>query len=243
MAARRAPAGALAGLGGLLLSFAMAASARADTPKPDRAAAPLCAAARVAVAKTGFTADASGNFRATGTWQASGGATGVFLEYRIDSDRYKSEWQQGAAGQWAYADSFPECGGHTTRIHAIPLVTVGDHEVICFEQDRSVAANFESACLPAAAIVGCSWTCQAGPPAVCSGSCTARASGDPVGFAPYWGLDDGGYAAGQEGSRSGPWTERITCAPGERVSFKVRGHGGAGGWSPPVEIPCGQSKP
>jgi len=227
----------------LLATSALAAGARADTPKPDRAAAPLCAAARSAVAKTGFTEDRRGSFRMTGTWQASGGASGAYIEYRIDSDRYGSEQQRGAAGQWVYKDSFPECGDHTARVHVFPVVTAGGRDVICLEQDQSVPAPFASSCLPTAAIVGCSWKCQSGPAGVCTGECTGKGMDDPGGYAPFWGRNDGGYQPGTAPGRSGPWTDRITCVRGERVSFKVRGRAGTGGWSPAVEIPCGQEKP
>lgn len=227
-----------------LLPLALVAvGARADTPKPDRSAAPLCAAARAAIAKTGFTEDRRGNFRMTGTWQASGGATGVYLEYRIDSDRYGSEQQRGAAGEWAYKDSFPECGNHTARVHVFPVVAAGGREVVCLDQERSVPAPFVSSCLPAAEIVGCTWKCEPGPAGVCTGECTGKGSGDTSGYAPFWGRNDGGYEAGKAPGGTGPWTERITCARGERVSFKVRGHAGTGGWSPAAEIPCGQEKP
>jgi len=231
----------------LLLAAAGAAgtagtAARADTPKPDRAAAPLCAAARATLAMTSFTEDHRGNFRASGTWQASGGATGVALEYRIDSDRYGAESQRGSAGKWVYVDSFPECDFHTARIHVFPLVVVAGRDVICLDQDQSVAGNFESACLPTAEIVGCDWRCEAGPPAVCAGTCTGRASGDPGGYVPFWGVDDRSYEAGQGDDRAGPWHQRITCSPGQQVSFKVRGRAGTGGFSAVVEVPCGQAK-
>lgn len=220
-------------------------SARANTPKPDRAVAPLCAAARATLAKTGFTEDGKGSFRAAGTWQASGGASGVFLDFRIDGDRYAAESQRGAAGAWVYADRFTECGRHTARIYVFPVVTAGGRDVICLGQGRSVPGAFVSDCLPTASIVGCEWSCQPGPPAACRGTCTGRATGDPLGYVPFWGRDGGGYqpGEGEGGGERGRWTERITCAPGQRVSFKVRGHAGTGGWSPVVEVPCGPAKP
>lgn len=219
--------------------------ARANTPKPDRAVAPLCTTARAALAKTGFSEDGKGSFRATGTWQASGGAAGVFLDYRIDGDRYGAEAQRGAAGEWVYADRFAECGRHTARIYVFPFVTAGGRDVICLGQGRSVPGAFASGCLPVAEILGCAWSCQDGPAAVCSGTCTGQASGDASGYVPFWGHDGGGYRAGE---RSGnqetmQWTERIACSRGQRVSFKVRGHAGTGGWSPVAEVPCGRAKP
>ncbi len=221
----------------------LAGSARADTSKTDRVAVPLCEKARSAIEQTDFTADEAGNFRAAGTWRASGGATGVYIEFRIDSDRYGAEWQRGASGSWAYRDSFPECSFHTQRVHAYPVVTVGGRQVICLSKDQSVFGNFNSRCLAAAEIVGCTWKCQPGPPAACSGTCIGQASGDHMGYAPFWGLNDSGYSPATQEGRSGPWTERITCAPGQTVTFKVRGHAGAGSWSPIAEIPCGAEKP
>jgi hypothetical protein len=226
-----------------ILAVAGVRAMRADTPKPDRAAEALCAAARASIAKTGFTEDHRGKFHMTGTWQVSGGASGVYIEDRIDSDRYGSESQRGAAGQWVYDDNFPECDNHTARVHVFPVVTVGGRDVICLSQDKSVPAPFESSCLPTAEIVGCAWKCEPGPSGACTGECTGKGTGDAGGYAPFWGRNDGGYQAGTAPGKAGPWTDRITCVRGERVSFKVRGHAGTGGWSPPVEIPCGQEKP
>jgi len=234
----------IAVLAALLAAAALgpAGTARGDQPKPDRPAAAVCAEADATPEKTSFTEDHHGSFRVAGTWKASGKAVGVQLEYRIDSDRYGAESQRGAEGRWTYVDAFPECGPHTTRIHAYPLVLVGGREVICLGRDRSVAANFESSCLPEAQITGCAWRCNPGPPAVCTGTCTGQASGDLGGYVPYWGLDDAGYQAGPENDRQGPWTQSITCTPGQKVSFKVRGRAGTGGYSPPVEVPCSEAK-
>jgi len=203
----------------------------------DRAATALCANARATLQLTGFHADEHGRFEATGTWQTSG--SGVYFEFRVDGDRYGAETQQGSVGRWRYADAFAECEPHTARAHVFPMVTVGGRDIACLDQDQSVAHNFETDCRAAVEITSCVWRCQPGQAAVCTGTCTARASGDPIGYAAFWGINDGGYTPG-EGDNRGPWTRSVTCCPGQRVSFKVRDHAGAGAWSKVVEAVCGK---
>jgi hypothetical protein len=201
-------------------------------------AADVCSAARSAVALANLAAAEDGSIRANGTWQVSGGV-GVLLEYRIDSGRVQSETRAGASGSWDFSHS-ESCGRHVFRVYAFPTVAAAGRQVHCLETPPFSNQVFTIPCGPFAAIVACNWECSEPPDARCAGTCTGTARGGrPGGYMAFWGVDGAKFQP-SEATGAGPWTGTVACKVGERVSFKVRDQGGIGGWSDPVEKPCGK---
>lgn len=201
-------------------------------------AADSCAAASAAVAVTEVVF-ADGVVTAHGSWEVQG-AGSAMLEYRIDQDRLQSEVRPGAAGTWEVTQAFALCGPHTLRVYAFPAVQEGGRLVHCLERGASQPARFTVSCAPVARIDGCSWECAGeGAERRCTGTCTASASGGRSLPMPFWGLDGAGFQAVPPPS-AGPWTQPVSCTPGQRVSFKVRDRNGAGAWSAVAERACGE---
>jgi hypothetical protein len=103
----------------------------------------------------------------------------------------------------------------------------------------SAPRRFEISCAPKAEIVDCQWECEAGETPQCSGVCTASARLGKGGYLPFWGLNGEGWQQAAESASEGPWSFPVTCAPGQRISFKVRDRSGRGLWSEVDEIGCG----
>jgi len=216
-----------------LLALAPAA-ARADI---NRATSPACAQAGVAVEVTGATSRGDA-ILGEGTWKALGGADGVTLEVHIHGDRYHVEHQKGAAGSFRFDGDFKRCGTFMFRVYAYPTVREDGREVECLTRSRTVGKKFTRDCAPTAEIVRCAWECADDPKLGCAGTCTGAARGGEQTLVGLWGVDDAGYDA-VAGSPYGPWMAVVRCKPGERVSFKVRDHGGAGAFSAVASKPCG----
>jgi hypothetical protein len=175
--------------------------------------------------------------RAAGTWTASGGADGVALEYRIDSNRHQADAFSGpgAQGHWHFeepADTV-DCGPHALRVWAYPIVNEEGKQRVCLTNGTSAQKTVKISCTPRARIESCRWQCSAGS---CTGSCTGTASHGHPGYVPFWGIGDvetnGPYGVG-------PWTHDLTCKTGERVTLRVRDGSGFGLWSQKVERICG----
>lgn len=179
---------------------------------------------------------------AQGTWQVSGGADGVVLEYRIASDRLQAESQRGTSGSWEIATLDPEverCGRFTLRVFAFPSVRAGERQLHCLKRGSSVPQQFEISCAPVAEIIQCDWECTGGENPACSGLCTGMARRGKLSYIPFWGVDGDGWRQGADIASAGPWTRPVTCTPGQHISFKVRNRGENGLWSEVDEIGCG----
>lgn len=200
-------------------------------------AADVCAAARAGLTITDFSVE-EGMVKARGTWEVGEGSPGVLIEYRIDQDRYQLESWSGAAGTWEFIQAFPACDRHTVRVNAFPSVKDGARVVHCVENVGSVTRTFDLSCAPVADLGLCEWECSEGPPARCAGTCTGTGRSGVRGKVALRGINDDNYEL-VEGPRQGPWTFTVTCAPGERVSFKLRDNDGTGAFSNVAERPCG----
>jgi hypothetical protein len=177
------------------------------------------------------------SIQAAGIWSAAGGADGVLLEYRIDMDRYQSETRTGTSGSWSISQEYlHHCGKHTLRVFSFPMIRDGDRVVACLENGSSTPRPFEFSCEPVARIDSCDWKCSEDE---CRGTCTGSAREGVPDYAAYWGLNNAHYEA-VEGFTPGPWTHDVTCQPGEKVTFKVRGRNGTGVWSKVAERVCGE---
>jgi hypothetical protein len=199
-----------------------------------------CQSAQTAVTISGIEIKDS-TVQAKGTWQANSPAAGVMLEFRVDSDRLESEDQAGTSGAWSldHDIAFEGCGQHTLRVYAFPYVMEGNRQVHCLQKNTSTPKRFEVSCAPVVDILGCNWECGEDPKPECQGTCSASARRGRLSYVPYWGLDDANYQSGGDPSE-GPWTQAVTCAPGQKVSFKVRDKNGLGFWSNVATRECGK---
>jgi hypothetical protein len=201
----------------------------------------LCSTATAAVTIADLAVGES-SIDAKGTWQAGGGAAGILLEYRIDSDRMQIESQSGASGSWEIARMEPNdgrCGRHTLRVYVYPSVQDGARQLHCLARGSSAPRQFEISCAPIAEIVDCQWECTGGDSPQCTGICSASARKGRLGYVPFWGVNGVGWQQGGGEPSGGPWTHPVACAVGQRISFKVRDRDGRGLWSEVDEIGCG----
>jgi len=225
---------------GLILFISVLAAGTLDAEsndRPNRPAAGLCKEVGIKVVNDGLHYE-GGSVKVSGSWEAPGGPVrGVLLEYRLDSDRYQAETQSGSAGKWRYSEEFKECGSHVFEIVAFPSVVEDGRTVYCLPLGKTVRAFFDLPCQGMTSRLDCTgWSCKDGR---CTGTCTGDATGGEWGYVALFGVNDANYA-NLPSSPKGPWTYTVTCAPGERVSFKARDRLGAGGFSPITERPCGQ---
>lgn len=208
---------------------------------PALAADGLCSAATASVTITGLELGED-SVAAKGTWQVGGGAVGVLLDYRINNARGPMESRVGTSGTWEIPrlDLVDKsCGHRELRVQAFPSVQDGPRQIHCVAQGSSAPRLFEISCAPKAEIVDCQWECEGGEAPQCSGICAASARLGRAGYLPFWGLDGEGWQQGAEAASEGPWSHPVTCAPGQRISFKVRDRKGRGLWSEVDEIGCG----
>lgn len=177
---------------------------------------------------------------AKGTWQSGGTAAGVILEYRFDSDRLQSEGQAGPSGSWQMSQDLAGygCANHTLRVTAVPYVQEGVSQVHCLNRSSYVKQTFPVSCAPVVEIVGCQWECDAEKEPHCTGTCTGVARRGRLSYAPYWGVNNDAYQPGGEPGE-GPFTQAVSCVPGQKISFKVRDRDGRGYWSEVAEVGCG----
>jgi hypothetical protein len=205
----------------------------------------LCPAATASATITELTVKES-VIESKGTWQAGGGAPGVVLEYRFDSDRLQSENQAGPAGTWHITQDLAGygCGKITLRVTAVPYVQEGVSQVHCLNRSTFVKQTFEISCAPVAEIVDCRWECDGGTGGKtpgCTGTCTGSARRGKLSYLPSWGVNgDAWQSAAQSGE--GPFTQAVTCMPGQKISFKVRDRDGRGLWSNVAELGCGKTE-
>jgi hypothetical protein len=224
----------------LSIGWLLAAPAPALTPVSEEIQA-LCRSAQ-AVLHVDEATFSEGLMKAHGKWEVKGGASAVMLEYRVDMDRQQSEVRPGESGTWEAAQPWKKCGEvYTLRVYAFPVVAVGPRLVHCLEKGTSVPSRFTISCAPAAEIGDCRWDCKgADGDRHCSGICTASVKGGRPPYLPFWGVDKLDFQPAQPPAE-GPWTHPVACAPGQRISFKVRDYHGTGVWSPVVEKECGVS--
>ena len=221
------------------LSMWMLAACMAAAPA--LAADDLCSTATASVTITDLEVG-EGSIAVKGTWQVGGGAVGVLLDYRINNARGPMESRSGTSGTWEIPriDLIDKsCGHRELRVQAFPSVQDGARQVHCVAQGSSAPRLFEISCAPKAEIVDCQWECEAGETPRCSGICAASARLGRAGYLPFWGVDGEGWQQGAEAPSEGPWSHPVTCAPGQRISFKVRDRNGRGLWSEVDEIGCG----
>lgn len=211
------------------------AVAPASPPKSD-----VCAGAKGAVTIESVSF-ADGLLKAAGTWRVGEGRVGALVEYRIQSDRQAAEVRSGPEGTWEAALPYDRCGRSVLRVDVFPSVKSGAVQVHCLADGQAVTRSFQVDCTPAAGIGPCQWECaeEQGKPDWCSGSCTATAKGGEGSLVAMIGMNDKDYQL-VEGPEFGPWTAAVTCAAGDKVSFKVRDHVGSGAFSNVAELPCGK---
>lgn len=173
-----------------------------------------------------------------GGWQSGGSAAGVIVEYRFDSDRLQSEGQAGPSGNWHITQEILGCGNHTLRVTAVPYVQDGVRQVHCLNQSTFVKQTFAVSCAPVAEIVDCQWECTGGKEPSCTGNCTGAARRGKLSYLPYWGVNGDAWQPA-EMAGVGPFTQVVSCVPGQRISFKVRDRDGRGSWSEVDELGCG----
>lgn len=201
-------------------------------------AADLCAGVSSTMTLSELAMAGEDSIQGKGSWKAAGGAAGVMLETRIDSDRMQSEAQAGTSGSWSITQEVTQgCGRHTVRFFAFPYVQDGTRQVHCLKQGSSAAKQFEISCLPVVEIVDCQWECSGEE---CTGTCTAEARRGKLTYVPHWGVNGESWLAGEPSE--GPWTQPVACKPGQRISFKVRDRDGRGQWSELDEIGCGATE-
>jgi len=228
---------AVAALATLLAALAAGALRAEDSESPPgRGASGRCAGANVTFDLEKATA-ANGDLSAGGSWKVDGTADGIYLELRVNTNRYHAELQQGSAGRYAYLTDFRRCGLEVVRVFACPTVREGGREVQCLAKGHSVAKKMDVDCSPKARILHCSWDCADDAAQGCAGTCTAEAKGGDKTLVGLWGVNDAEYAS-VGGPPYGPWTAVVRCKPGERVSFRARDGGGTGSSSAPAEVPC-----
>lgn len=211
--------------------------ARAQAVLLPPAVDPVCATVSANGAGTKVNS-AEGWVTAEGTWSVAGGAVGALIDYRIDNDRWFSETRPGAGGAWNLRIRFNDCGLFRLRIYVFPTVEAGGRQVHCLDKVSSSYLDFENFCGPEIKVTGCDWECEEDPEPHCTGTCSGNARGGNPPYAVFRGLNNQGYEMTTTESQ-GPWTVPVACAPGEKVSFKVRDQGGIGGFSRPAEILCG----
>lgn len=205
-------------------------------------AAEVCASAGAEVSIREVSVQ-EGVLKAAGTWTAQG-ASGVLLEYRIDSDRMQTESRAGASGTWEYAEpveKIPRCGRHTLRVFVFPSVTDGPRLSHCLERSQSDPRSFEVSCAPVASLGLCDWECVDEPEPRCAGICSGSARRGSLQKVASWGLNGTNFEEIKERTPEGGWTFQVTCSPGDKVSFKVRDLGGSRETSNVAERLCGQN--
>lgn len=171
---------------------------------------------------------------ASGGWDATGGATSVVLEYRVDSDRYRTEIRAGERREWNRRFEFELCGEHHFRVFAFPLVTAADRQIVCLDRAHSQKLTFSVHCGVVPSFTGCEWRCESG---ACTGSCTVAVENANAPVLLMLQEGEGGYrAAAPVGS--GPFRIDLTCRAGDAVRVRARAQG-ANRFSPPVERTCG----
>ena len=219
---------------GILLSLSLLMTLAAPA-----AAADLCptatAAATIADLKVNeFRVDAKGS------WQSGGSAAGIILEYRFDSDRLQTEGQPGPSGTWSMTQDISGygCANHTLRVTAVPYVMDGTRQIHCLNHTTYVKQTFAISCAPVAEIVDCQWECTGGKEPHCTGTCTGAARRGKLTYLPYWGVNGEAWQPA-EAPGEGPFTQAVSCVPGQKISFKVRDRDGRGYWSDVVELGCG----
>ena len=201
----------------------------------------VCSAATVSVTITDLEVG-EGSISAKGAWQVGGGATGVLLSLRIGNGSGLLESHFGSSGSWSFTGmefGNRKCGLHALGVSATPSFQVGERLVHCPEQGSSALRQFEISCTPKAEILDCQWECTGGETPQCSGVCAASARLGRPNYLPFWGVNGEGWQQAEERSSAGPWSHPVTCAPGQRISFKVRDRNGLGIWSEVDEIGCG----
>lgn len=239
MKSTRCAAAALAGL--LAALAAVPLHAEDSESPPGRSPIGPCVAAGVTF-DIDKAAAANGDLTASGSWKVDGPADGIYLELRVNSNRYHAELQKGTAGRYAYQTDFHRCGQEVVRVFACPTVKVGGREIQCLVRGHSTFKKLDVDCTPQARILHCSWDCADDPAEGCAGTCTAEAKGGDRTMIGLWGIDDAEYAS-VGGPPYGPWTAVVRCKPGERVTFRARDGGGNGSSSPPAAVACGAPAP
>jgi hypothetical protein len=200
-------------------------------------AAGLCANVKAGVTITNVSY-ADGIMKASGTWQVGEDSVGAMVEYRLQSDRQWAESRSGTSGTWEVSLPWKQCDRSTLRVDVFPSLKVGDVLVHCTENGKSTTRNFVVSCAPTAELGPCQWECAEEPAPRCSGTCTGTAKGGAGLLMAMQGINGEGFQI-VEGPAKGPWTWTVACAPGDKVSFRVRDQAGTGVFSKLAERPCG----
>ncbi|HWM93146.1 MAG TPA: hypothetical protein VN493_20450 [Thermoanaerobaculia bacterium] len=228
----------------VLLAWVFTGTAVMAVPAAPATERDLCKEATASVTIDEVTAGED-TVDAKGTWQAGGGAIGVLLEYRVNSDRLRAETWTGASGSWTISRFDPEegrCGRRTLRLQVFPSIQDGTRQLHCLRKPATTTRHFEISCAPVAEILNCEWECSRDETPQCTGLCTASARRGRLIYLPFWGVNGDGWQKVAEGASKGPWTFPVACDPGQRISFKVQERDESGSWSKVDELGCGATE-
>jgi len=201
-------------------------------------AADLCANVKAAATITDLTF-ADGVVKASGTWQVGEDSVGAMVEFRLQGDRQWAESHSGTTGTWQISLPWDKCYRSGFRVDVFPTLKLGDVLVHCTENGKAAIREFTGSCLPSADLGLCQWECSDEAPAHCTGTCTGTAKGGTGTLVALQGKNDKDYQV-VDGPPRGPWSWPVVCAPGDKVSFKVRDLAGTGGFSNVAERLCGK---
>jgi hypothetical protein len=181
---------------------------------------------------------ADGVMKASGTWEVGEGVPSALVEYRIQGDRYWVESRTGTSGAWQVSIPWTQCNRSSLRVDVLPSVKVGDVLVYCWENVKATSQRFVVNCAPTAELGPCQWECSDEKPLRCSGTCTGTGQGGTGYLVGMYGVNGESYQFSE--ATEGVWTWTVTCAPGDKVSFRVRDKSGSGVLSEVAERLCGQ---
>lgn len=196
------------------LAFTTASLAGASVIVPEGDGCPE--ASLQAEAKAEITGE---TLRVHGHYKGAGPVSGVFLEYRVDSDRYRAETRATPAGDFETAFPFSLCGDHVFQLWAYPLVASGERQAICLERAVRTRELFSAACGSDVRLSDLHWDCEGN--GSCSGNVNA-AVGD--GKSDYVLMASVGQAPfRQVGSTGpGPFQVPLACHSGEKIRLRAR---------------------
>jgi len=197
---------------GLALALTAAASATVIVPEGNGCPeASLQAEARVE--------SAGETLRVRGHYKGTGPASGVLLEFRVDSDRYRAETRATPEGDFESAFPFILCGDHVFQLWAYPTVAAGERQAICLDRAVRTREMFTAACGNDVRLSDLEWQCAA------DGACTGQviaSVGD--GKSDYVLMANAGNAPFRQVGVTGPGPFRVplACHAGEKVRLRAR---------------------
>lgn len=157
-----------------------------------------------------------------GRISSAGTTTGALVEYRVDSDRYRSEILQIREGPIESAFPFKLCGDHVAQLWIYPLVTDGGRQAVCLGRSAQVKATFNSPCGAEALFDSCEWRCDQAKN--CNGTCQVSVHGEAGSFLLMSSVAESPFRpVGPAGP--GPFKLALSCRAGAEITVRARGAG------------------